>query len=695
MVHRTVSVAGKRALAGVAAVLCVACSEPGPPVDLAIINANVVPMDTERVLEDQTILIADGQIVAMGPTGEVNAGGAADTVDAAGAWVVPGLADMHVHVWGSQDLVPHVANGVTLVRNMWGQPTLLDLRARVAAGEVLGPTIITAGPIVDGDPPIWDGSDVAASPDDGRRVVAAQKAAGYDFIKVYNRLPADALEAIVEEARAQEMPVAGHVPDAIPLERALELRFATVEHLTGFSRSIRAEGGPSADGRASLTTARALANGEVEWSDVYDPGRLAEVARVAAQSGTFQVPTLIVSKRIRTSRRQAVELMQRPGVRFMSPAALASWNPDTDFRLRGLSDEDLETMQILFEEDLRRVAALHEAGVPILAGTDAPNPHVLHGWSIHEELALLHEAGLSNFEALVAATRAPAEFLGTPDAFGTIQVGRRADLVIASGNPLDDLSALASPVGVVLRGDWHPREELDAALEAVAVAYATPSDWFAGLDMPSPAVESETTAEYDFDFNGTVIGAVRTASGPLADTAHAVAAQAIFAAGDRVINDCALRYRSDGSLASGRCVLTDSRGEHRFDVAVTGGNVVLTGTDPQGDAITAEIPADGNPLVILGTMAPGLGAIATRFGSLAVGESASVTVITLDTQSGDLRLVPEAWSVERAPDNDGHIVLRGSATGALGNYTVEIESDGAVLTHAVLRYQMGVLTIAR
>ncbi|HUF67945.1 MAG TPA: amidohydrolase family protein, partial [Longimicrobiales bacterium] len=594
-----------------------------------------------------------------------------------------------------QDLVAHVANGVTLVRNMWGQPTLLDLRARVAAGEVLGPTIITAGPIVDGDPPVWDGSDVAASPDDGRRIVAEQKAAGYDFIKVYNRVPADALEAIVEEARAQEIPVAGHVPDAVPLERALELGFATVEHLTGFTRSTRAEGGPSAEGRATLTTARALVNGEVQWSDVYDPARLAEVARVVAQSGTFQVPTLIVSKRIRTSRRQAVELMQRPGVRFMSPAALASWNPDTDFRLRGHSDEDLETMQILFEEDLRRVAALHEAGVPILAGTDAPNPHVLHGYSIHEELALLHKAGLSNFEALVAATRAPAEFLGTPDAFGTVQVGRRADLVVASGNPLEDLSALASPIGVVLRGDWHPREELDAALEQVAAAYATPSDWFAGLDMPSPAVDSVTTAQYDFDFNGAVIGAVRTASGPLADTARAVAAQAVFAAGDRVINDCSLRYRTDGSLASARCVLTDSRGEHRFDVAVAAGNVVLTGTDPQGDAIAAEIPADGNPLVILGTMASGLGAIATRFGSLGVGESATVTVITLDTQSGDLRLVPEAWSVERAPDNNGHIVLRGSATGAVGNYTVEIESDGAVLTHAVLRYQMGVMTIAR
>jgi imidazolonepropionase-like amidohydrolase len=683
-------------LASAAAALCFACSEPGPPVDLAIINANVVPMDTERVLEDQTILIADGQIVAMGPAGEVNTGGAADTVDVAGAWVVPGLADMHVHVWSSQDLVLHVANGVTLVRNMWGQPTLLDLRARVAAGEVLGPTIITAGPIVDGDPPIWDGSAVAASPDDGRRIVAEQKAAGYDFIKVYSGLSGEALDAIVEEARARGIPVAGHVPQAVTLERALELDLATIEHLTGFATATMAEGrSQPQDWAGRIAMARSLESGELELSDIFDPARVSAVAGLAAQSETWQVPTLIVNSRIFTSRRQAHELLQRPGVRYMSPAALASWNPDTDFRLRGVSDGDLETMQLMFDALLQRVAALHEAGVRILAGTDAPNPHVLHGYSIHEELALLHEAGLSNFETLLAATRAPAEFLGTPDAFGTIQVGRRADLVVASGNPLEDLSALASPIGVVLRGDWHPREELDAALEQVAAAYATPSDWFAGLDVPSPVVDSVTTAEYDFDFNGAVIGAVRTASGPLADTARAVAAQAVFAAGDRVINDCALRYRTDGSLASARCVLTDSRGEHRFDVAVTGGNVVLTGTDPQGDTIAAEIPADGNPLVILGTMAPGIGAIATRFGSLGVGESATVTVITLDTQSGDLRLVPEAWSVERAPDNDGHIVLRGSATGALGNYTVEIESDGAVLTRAVLRYQMGVMTIAR
>jgi imidazolonepropionase-like amidohydrolase len=682
-------------VAVIAAMSVAGCGDAGPPVELAIVNANVVPMDTERVVENQTILIDSGRIVAIGPAGEVSAGGASEVVDAQGGWVVPGLADMHVHVWSQQDLVPHVANGVTLVRNMWGQQLLLDLRRRVAAGEILGPTIITAGPIVDGEPPIWDGSAVAATQEDGRRIVAEQKAAGYDFIKVYNRVPADALEAIVEEAREQGMPVAGHVPDAVSLERALELRLATIEHFTGFARATRTEGGVSAEGRLSLVAARSLASGDVDWADVFDPSKLGAVARLAAVGETYQVPTLIVSKRIRTSRRQAAELMQRPGVRFMSPAALASWNPDTDFRLRGLPDEDLEAMQILFEEDLRRVAAVHEAGVPILAGTDAPNPHVLHGWSLHEELALLHQAGLSNFEALVAATRAPAEFLGTPDDFGTVQVGRRADLVLARGNPLDDLSALASPAGVVLRGEYYSRAELDSALVEVAAAYATPSDWFAGLELNTASGNGGDIAEYRIRFNDAEIGAVRSATAIVGDTARVVGAQSVFAAGDRVINDCALRYRVDGTFATARCTLTDTRGEHRFEIAFVDGNVVLTGTDPEGDNIAASIPADGPPLVMLGTMAPGLGAIATRFGSLAIGETASATVIALDTQSGEFRLVPEAWTIERAPDTDGRITLSGNATGALGSYKVEIESAGLLLERAVLSYQMGVMTIQR
>jgi hypothetical protein len=378
----------------------------------------------------------------------------------------------------------------------------------------------------------------------------------------------------------------------------------------------------------------------------------------------------------------------------MSPAAVASWNPDTDFRLRGLPDEDLETVQILFDESFRRVAALHEAGVPILAGTDAPNPHVLHGYSIHEELALLHEAGLSNFDALVTATRAPAEFLGTPDEFGTVQVGRRADLILARGNPLDDLGALASPVGVVLRGDYHSRAELDAALEEVAASYATPSDWFAGLELNTTSVNADNVNDYRIRFNDAEVGAVRTATGMIGDTT-AVVAQSVFSVGDRVVNDCAMRYRTDGTFDDARCTLTDGRGQYSFELAVANGNVVLTGTDPAGDDVATEIPAGGSPLVVLGTMAPGLRAIATRFASLTVGESATATVIALDTQSAPFRLVTEQWTIERAPDNDGRLVLNASATGALGNYNVEIESAGGSLERAVLRYQMGVMVIAR
>jgi imidazolonepropionase-like amidohydrolase len=680
----------------VAQVTVAGCGDTGQPVELAFVNVNVVPMDMERVLENQTILIDSGRIVAIGPAEEVSACGATKVVDAQGGYIVPGLADMHVHVWSRQDLVPHVANGVTLVRNMWGHPLLLDLRARVAAGEILGPTIITAGPIVDGDPPTWDGSEAASTAEDGRRIVAKQKAAGYDFIKVYSGLRGEVLDAIVEEARARGIPVAGHVPQAVTLERALELHLATIEHLTGFATATMAEGRSQPQDLAGrIALARSIESGELELSDIFDPARVSAVASLAAQSETWQVPTLVVNNRIFTSRRQARELLQRPDVRYMSPTALASWNPDTDFRLQGVSDGDLEAMQIMFEALLEWVAALHEAGVPILTGTDAPNPHVLHGYSIHEELALLHEAGLSNFEALVAATRAPAEFLGTPDEFGTVQVGRRADLVLAGGNPLDDLSALASPVGVVLRGAYHSRDQLDAALEEVAASYETPSDWFAGLELNAPTSNAGSTVEYRIHFNDAEIGAARIAKGMLGDTGSAVAAQSVFAFGDRVINDCAVSYRADGTFTIARCTLTDARGQHSFEVAVANGKVVLTGTDAEDNDIAATIPAGDSPLVMLGTIAPGLASIATRFDSLAVGESASATVIALDTQSGELRLVPEAWTIERAADNNGRTVLRGTATGALGNYTVEIEAGGGSIERAVLTYQMGVLSIGR
>ena len=156
----------------------------------------------------------------------------------------------------------------------------------------------------------------------------------------------------------------------------------------------------------------------------------------------------------------------------MTPLERACAHPDADFRLRMLSDEQLESLQVLFEDSVRQVAALHAAGARILVGSDVPNPFVLYGYSVHEELALLVEAGVTPYEALVAATRAPAESLQDPT-FGTVEAGKRADLVLLNANPLVDIEASKAIAGVMVRGRWLPDWELASMLDAMVAEFST------------------------------------------------------------------------------------------------------------------------------------------------------------------------------------------------------------------------------
>jgi len=463
-----------------------ACSDSGQRLtieaDLVIENVVVISMETSSADENRSVFLKDGVIVEIAHSNEYSASTDTAVVDGTGKYLIPGLADMHVHVWEESELPLYVANGVTLVRNMWGEATTLAMRARVESGEAVGPRIVTAGRLVDGDPPTWgEYSGVATSPDEARALMDEQLQAGFDFFKIYNGLSAETFDSISAYSQQIGFPFAGHVPNAVPLEHALTSSIAAVEHLSGWTEAARHADSPYLTRQQEFDAAKRWANntkvaeqlkvGELTLADLFDLSEARRLARLAEANRIWIVPTLVVNKRLVTSSRQAQAEFERPEMRFISPGIRASWDPSSDFRLKNYSDEQLEASQIFFDWDLQMVRILHESGVPLLVGTDAPNPFVLHGFAIHEELQYLVDTGLDPYQALVAATRAPAEFLGVLDDFGTVAVGKRADLVLLTRNPLEDIQNTRASAGVLVRGQWLSRDRIDERLQQIALEY--------------------------------------------------------------------------------------------------------------------------------------------------------------------------------------------------------------------------------
>lgn len=434
---------------------------PAAPPPLAIVHVHVVPMDREIVLKDQVVLVEGGRIAAVGPAGDVEVPAGAQVVDGAGQWLIPGLADMHVHLWATSDCALFLANGVTTVRNMFGSALQLQWRREIESGERLGPRIYTAGPIIDGSPPIWPGSTVVTDPAAADAVVLAQKAAGYDFIKVYSNLTAEAHAALLKAATRHGMRAMGHVPMAVPIGDAIAGGQASCEHLTGLLEACQRDGSPLF-GKVSMR------NAPEAWK-FCDESKVAAVAESAAAGGLWNCPTLVVLQKWAKGG-DADALLARPEMRFVAPSVKASWASPAMYLAR-MPDEFIAANRAAGADRLRAVRLLHEAGAPLLAGTDLGNPYVVAGWSLHEELANLVAAGLSPYEALRAATADAAKFMGAAGEWGTIEVGARADLVLLDGDPLADVGAAGTPSGVVVRGRWLPAAELAHMLEDVASSF--------------------------------------------------------------------------------------------------------------------------------------------------------------------------------------------------------------------------------
>jgi imidazolonepropionase-like amidohydrolase len=419
----------------------------------AITGATVVTM-AGGVLAKHTVVITGDRITALGPSAQVEVPAGATVIDGAGKWVMPGLADMHVHLWNKDDLTLFLAAGVTTVRNMSGEPRHLTWRSQIAAGQWIGPTIVTSGPIIDGDPPVWPGSAVLVEPADADKLVAEQKAAGYDFLEPSSGLSFEAYQALVVAAKQHDMPLEGHVPFTVGLPAAIAAGQRSIEQLDSWLYAMLPE-------HVDLSRLRGTPEAMRTALTQFDPSRLPALIGQAISARTWICPTLTVGKRI-GALDDVPELREHTAwLDLMPSATLERWEQDPRVARYGFREYGTERDAAKLDADI--VGDLGAANAQLLVGTDAGNPYVIPGAALHDEIELLVAAGVPRPHVLRAATADAAKFQGSPHEAGVIAVGARADLLLVSVDPMTTALPLI-PDGVMVRGRWLPRDRLEAAL---------------------------------------------------------------------------------------------------------------------------------------------------------------------------------------------------------------------------------------
>jgi imidazolonepropionase-like amidohydrolase len=422
--------------------------------DVAVVHAAVLTMQKDdAILQDHTVIVGNGRIVALGPSASTPLPAGVRQVDGRGRFLMPGLADMHVHLEYFDDpsiLGLFTVNGITTVRNMDGRPYLVDWKRRIAAGTLHGPRLYTAGPLLDGDPPIRSDNTVVTTPAQASAAVDAQVRDGYDFIKVYSALSREAYGAILRSAAAHKVPVSGHVPGSVGLDAVLDARQRSIEHLADFASAIQADTAPG-------------------WSRRYlsmpvDPAKIATLAGRLAKGDVWVVPTLVQPEREVLRSNEIATRLAADEVQFIPADGREIWERQVRGAAARMDEEDWKLIAAGRAHRLTLVQAFHAAGVRMLAGTDTPNPFVVPGFSLHDELALLVDAGLSPAAALATATREAARYVGASN-WGTIHKDAAADLVLVAGNPLDDIANTRRIVGVMVKGSWMGPEERAAMLK--------------------------------------------------------------------------------------------------------------------------------------------------------------------------------------------------------------------------------------
>ena len=433
------------------AVMSVASDAMGQTV--AFENVNVIPMDRNRLLERQTVVVRDGRIAEIGAAASIKTPPGATRIDGAGKYLIPGLAEMHGHLTANylpdsakaDILFLYVANGITTVRAMLGDPEAITTRDAIASGKLLGPKLYVAGPAVNGK--------IAPTPEDGARIVREQKQAGYDLVKILGGMAPAVYESIMRTAHSLKFDVAGHVPGEVGVRGALEARQRSIDHLDQYIPSLK------------------LAP---DTSREEEDRRIVELAQLTAKSRVWNVPTMYLWDLFHNAETGEAMRARLTETRYLPRTMIDEWTKSKNGRLQPPNDTPTgvaafgQTGTRVMELRRKIFRALKAADAPIALGTDSPQMFSVPGFSTYRELKLMvDDLGYTPYEALETGTLKVAEYFGTTADTGTIAQGKRADLILLNANPLANIANAENRAGVMMNGRWMPMAEIEKRLKEI------------------------------------------------------------------------------------------------------------------------------------------------------------------------------------------------------------------------------------
>jgi imidazolonepropionase-like amidohydrolase len=442
-------------------------------IDLVISNPKIINTEDGSLTLNHDILIKGNVIVNIAPHRN-NYDRSVKIIDAHNMYAIPGLWDMHVHaLWSGWFEICNplmVAYGVTGFRDMWGELKFADtVRKKMVNDKIPFQRFILAGGLVDGARPIWPGSQVADNPERGVELVDSLYRAGADFIKVYSRLTPETFYAIAKRCRELNIKFLGHVPQKVKLIDASNAGMYSMEHLLGITEAFSdiedsifaivnkvdfATASPTAMAALLAERQTLLAKRKIV------PEKVEKTSAVLRSNHTWIVPTLAVQKGF--AYMDVLDTVKDERFDYLPHEITDSWKIKNDFRVKNRTAQQWKDAKTIYKNNVEQLRLINKNRVAILAGTDLGNPYCFPGSSLHDELELMTEAGLTSLQALQTATFNAAKYLDKTDSLGTIAPNKYADILLLSENPLDNISNTKKIEGVCVNGKFYNKKDLES-----------------------------------------------------------------------------------------------------------------------------------------------------------------------------------------------------------------------------------------